>query len=234
MTHSSVSASKILIVDDEESNIRLLELMLGLARAAEYRDDETGQHTHRVGMLAAMVAESIGQSADEIGVLRLAAPLHDIGKIGIPDRVLLKPGKLVGEELKIMRSHTSIGAEILAGSRFPVLRLAREIAMCHHERWNGTGYPQGLVGESIPMGARITAVADVFDALTHARPYKDAWPVGWAIQTIQEESGQHFEPALVSAFVSVVSANGLQALANRLTEAANRTRVAVDSLVGVS
>jgi putative two-component system response regulator len=193
-----------------------VEILERLARAAEYRDDETGQHTQRVGMLAAMIAEAAGQSADEVQLLRIAAPLHDVGKIGIPDRVLLKPGKLTPEELNIIRSHTAIGGEILAGSRFPVLQLARQIAVCHHERWDGTGYPQQISGESIPVAARVTAIADVFDALTHARPYKEAWPLERAIATIKHESGQHFDPALVSAFVSVVGANGLQALVSRL------------------
>jgi putative two-component system response regulator len=159
--------------------------------------------------------------------LRLAAPLHDVGKIGIPDRVLLKPGKLTPEEMNIMRSHTTIGGDILAGSRFPVLQLARQIAISHHERWDGTGYPQGLSGESIPVAARITALADVFDALTHARPYKEAWPIERAIDTIKQESGCHFDPMLVSAFLSVVGANSLQKLAERLEEQ-NRHRVPVD------
>lgn len=195
-----------------------IEILERLARAAEYRDDETGQHTQRVGMLAAMVAEVAGQSAQQVEFLRLAAPLHDVGKIGIPDRVLLKPGKLTPEEFAIMKSHTTIGGEILAGSRFPVLQLARQIAICHHERWDGTGYPQAISGESIPIAARITAIADVFDALTHARPYKEAWTVQRAIATIKQESGRHFDPVLASAFVSVVSADGLQKLARRLEE----------------
>lgn len=209
-----------------------IEILDRLALAAEYRDDETGQHTHRVGLLAAMMAEAAGQSAEEVEFLRLAAPLHDVGKIGIPDRVLLKPGKLTTEELKIMRSHTTIGGDILAGSRFPVLQLARQIAVCHHERWDGTGYPQAISGESIPLAARITAIADVFDALTHARPYKEAWPVQRAIETIKEESGRHFDPLLASAFVSTVGANGLEKLADRL-HAENQSRAAAELCRGV-
>jgi putative two-component system response regulator len=205
-----------------------IEILDRLALAAEYRDDETGQHTHRVGLLAAMMAEAIGQSAEEVEFLRLAAPLHDVGKIGIPDRVLLKPGKLTPEEMEIMRSHTTIGGDILAGSRFPVLQLARQIAVAHHERWDGTGYPQRISGECIPVAARITAIADVFDALTHARPYKEAWPVERAIATIKEESGRHFDPMLASAFVSILGRNGLQKLAERL-QAENRTRATLDA-----
>lgn len=207
-----------------------IEVLERLARAAEYRDDETGQHTQRVGMVAAMLAESMGQSATEIEVLRLAATLHDVGKIGIPDRVLLKPDKLTAEELTIMKSHTTIGGEILAGSRFPVLQLARQIAICHHERWDGTGYPQAIAGESIPLAARITAIADAFDAMTHARPYKEAWPVDRAIKTIKQESGRQFDPMLASAFVSLITAEGLQKLAHRLqAESARQTTKTADS-----
>ena len=171
-----------------------VEILQRLALAAEYRDDDTGQHTQRVGILSAMLARAVGQSDHEVELLRMAAPLHDVGKIGIPDRVLLKPGKLTTEEFTIMQSHTTIGREILGGSKFSILQLASQIALSHHERWDGLGYPQRIAGEMIPLAARITAVADVFDALTHARTYKEAWPLEKAAETIQKESGRHFDP----------------------------------------
>lgn len=193
-----------------------IEMLKCLAMAAEYRDDETGQHTHRVGTLAAMVAQAIGLSLEEIELVAAAAPLHDIGKIGIPDRILLKPGRLTVEEFAQMKLHTVIGGQILGRSQFPVMQLARQIALSHHERWDGTGYPQGLAGESIPLAARITAIADVFDALTHGRPYKEAWPVEEAMEAIKKESARHFDPELASIFLSALRGNSLDELANRL------------------
>lgn len=193
------------------------EILNRLALAAEYRDDATGQHTKRVGMLAAMLGRAIGLPEDEVELLRLTAPVHDVGKIGIPDRVLLKPGKLTPGEFEIMKSHTTIGGEILGKSRFRVMQFAREIALAHHERWDGMGYPQRSSGELIPLSARITAVVDVFDALTHARPYKEAWPLPRALTTIEQEQGRHFDPKLVTAFVDAIKASGLQKLAEKLT-----------------
>ena len=158
--------------DLEEAQIEMLER---LALASESRDDDTGEHTKRVGQLAAALAQMAGWPEEELDVLRRAAMLHDIGKIGIPDRVLLKPGKLTAEEFDLIKTHTAVGSRILRGSRFRVLQLAEEVACYHHEKWNGGGY-LGLQGESIPKAARIVAVADVFDVLTHSRPYKAAGP----------------------------------------------------------
>ena len=153
-----------------------LETLQRLALAAEYRDDETHQHTERVGSTAASLAEQLGLTDDEVALIRLAAPLHDVGKLAVPDGILLKPGKLTTDEFRKMQAHVPAGASLLAGSSSRVLQLAAEIALTHHERWDGTGYPNKLQGEAIPISGRIVAVADVFDALTHARPYKVAGP----------------------------------------------------------
>jgi len=176
------------------------EMLRRLALAAEYRDDETYEHTERIGRAAARLAEALGLPADEVGVLREAAPLHDIGKLAVSDTVLLKPGKLAPDELEHMRRHAAAGAKILAGSSSQVLRAAEEIALCHHEWWDGSGYPAGLRGEEIPLRARIVALADVFDALTHRRPYKPAWPVEDAVAEIRRLAGVQFDPRLVDAF----------------------------------
>ncbi len=181
--------------------------------SAEYRDDEIGQHMRRVGMLSALLALVMGRSPREIALLRLAAPLHDVGKVSVPDHILRKPGRLTETEFNQMKLHTFIGGQILSGSRFAALQVASQIALSHHERWDGTGYPQGLAGDAIPLSARITAIADVFDALTHARPYKKAWNLRKAIEAIEQESGRHFDPALAPAFLSVLRAEGLQRLA---------------------
>ena len=178
-----------------------------LARAAEFRDDITGQHTHRVGRLSAGIARELGWDDLEVELMRNAAPLHDIGKIGIPDSVLLKPGVLTRDEFEVMKTHTTIGAAILAGSRAPVFVLAREIALTHHERWDGAGYPAGVQGEDIAMSGRIVCAADVFDALTNERPYKAAMPAAEAQALIEESAGGHFDPAVVSALLRVVSAD---------------------------
>jgi PAS domain S-box-containing protein/putative nucleotidyltransferase with HDIG domain len=177
-----------------------LETLKRLAVAAEYRDDDTHQHTERVGRTAAMIANSLGLPSETIAVIRRAAPLHDIGKVGIPDAVLLKPGRLTAEEFEAMQEHVTIGAKILAEGRFAVVRFARVIALSHHERWDGTGYPQGLRGEEIPIAGRLVAVADVFDALTHERPYKRAWSVDEAVEEIRQLAGTHFDPQVVEAF----------------------------------
>src|SRR5437763_3563734 len=171
-----------------------------LARAAEYRDDATGQHTQRVGQISAQLGVALGLDADQVELIRRAALLHDVGKIGVPDRILLKPGTLSREEFSQMKSHTVIGADILSGSRFPLLRLAREIALYNHERWDGTGYAR-LQGRAIPLAARIVAIADVFDVLTHDRPYKQAWSVQAALKEIESQSGRHFDPELVQVFL---------------------------------
>jgi putative two-component system response regulator len=180
-----------------------IEIIERLARAAEFRDDNTGQHTERVGQMAALVAKQIGLPDSQVSLIRRAAPLHDVGKIGIPDAILLKLGKLTEEEFELVKTHTTIGARILSGSRFTILRLAEEIAFNHHERWDGGGYA-GIVGDAIPLPGRIVAVADVFDALTQKRPYKAAWPVGDAIAEIERQRSRQFDPVLVDAFLRVI------------------------------
>jgi putative two-component system response regulator len=176
------------------------ETLERLALAAEYRDDDTQQHTKRVGRTAALLASRLGLSSETVEHIRLAAPLHDVGKIGIPDAVWLKPGKLTGPERRMLEQHTEIGARILAGSRSPILRLAEQIARSHHERWDGTGYPRRLAGDDIPLAGRITAVADVFDVLAHPRPHKKAWPLERAVQEIIDQAGRQFDPEIVSVF----------------------------------
>jgi putative two-component system response regulator len=180
-----------------------IEIIERLARAAEFRDDNTGQHTERVGQMSALLARQIGLSDTQVSLIRRAAPLHDVGKIGIPDSILMKLGKLTAEEFELVKTHTTIGARILSGSRFTILRLAEEIAYNHHERWDGSGYV-GTRGSDIPLAGRIVAVADVFDALTQKRPYKAAWPVTEAIAEIDRQRGRQFDPALVDAFLRVI------------------------------
>lgn len=181
------------------------EIVTRLAQAAEYRDDQTGEHTHRVGHLSALLARELGLSEDEAELIRQAAPLHDLGKIGIPDAVLMKPGKLTPEELAVMRTHTEIGARLLSGSHFPLLRLAEEIARTHHEWWNGNGY-RGLAGEAIPLASRIVTVADTFDAITHDRPYRAAASIRAAIDELRREAGRQFDPRVVEAMARVLEA----------------------------
>jgi len=180
------------------------QILARLARAAEYRDDATGQHTQRVGRIVAHLAMALGLRAQEVDLLRQAAPLHDVGKIGIPDAILLKAGRLTPEEFDLMKSHTRIGAGLLGGNPFPLLRLAEEIALSHHEHWDGSGYPEGLQGDTIPLGARLVAVADVFDSLTHERPYKHAWSVAEAAAELQRTSGRQFDPRLVPLFLALL------------------------------
>lgn len=180
-----------------------LETMHRLALAAEYRDDDTGEHAVRVGDLAARIARSLGMDEDRAATIRRAAPLHDVGKIGVSDTILLKPGRLTPEEFDLMKKHAAIGAQILSGSRSACLQAAEVIAYTHHERWDGTGY-HGLAGEDIPLEGRIVAVADVFDALTSERPYKHAWPVDEALAAIKSQAGRQFDPAVVAAFLEVV------------------------------
>ena len=181
-----------------------IEIIERLARAAEFRDDNTGQHTERVGQMAALLAKEIGMPDGQVALIRRAAPLHDVGKIGIPDSILLKLGKLTEDEFALVKTHTKIGAKILSGSRFDLLRLAEEIAFSHHERWDGSGY-EGLIGAAIPLPGRIVAIADVFDALTQKRPYKAAWPVAEAVAEIDRQRGRQFDPALVDAFLRVIA-----------------------------
>lgn len=184
----------------ELQNTRL-QIIQRLGKAAEFRDNETGFHVSRMSRYSSLIAMAAGLPATEAELLLLAAPMHDIGKIGTPDYVLLKPGKLDPAEWAIMQQHATIGAEILGNHDDPLLAMARAIAESHHEKWDGSGYPLGLRGEAIPLAARIVAIADVFDALTSVRPYKAAWPVERARQTIVEDAGKHFDPALIDAFL---------------------------------
>jgi putative two-component system response regulator len=177
-----------------------------LARAAEYRDDATGKHAQRVGDLSADIARELGMAEEDVELIRRAAPLHDLGKIGVPDDVLLKPGPLMPDERAISKQHPLIGAHILTGSDFPLLKLAEEIAVSHHERWDGAGYPLGLAGEQIPLSGRIVAVADVYDALTHSRPYKHAWASDAAIEEIRSLRSTQFDPDVVDAFLRLMRA----------------------------
>jgi putative two-component system response regulator len=181
-----------------------LQILYRLARAAEYRDDDTGQHTRRVGCMAEQIAHTLGLSEREAGDIRLAAPLHDVGKIGVPDAILLSAGRLSGAEFEVMQSHCAIGHELLSSEDVPLLACAAEIALTHHERWDGSGYPNGWHGEEIPLPGRIVAVADVFDALTHSRPYKRPWPPEVAAEYIAGFAGVQFDPAVVDAFVRVL------------------------------
>jgi PAS domain S-box-containing protein len=179
------------------------ETLRRLAIAAEYRDDETYQHTERVGAVAARIALGLRLPAGQIRLLRQAAPLHDVGKLAIPDRILLKPGRLTAEEFEVMKTHAALGSRLLSGSNSPVLQMAAVIAVTHHERWDGKGYPNGLSGEAIPLAGRVVAVADVFDALIHIRPYKSAWPLGRAIAEIERGAGGQFDPRVVAAFLTL-------------------------------
>ncbi len=199
-----------------------LEVIHCLARAAEFRDDDTGQHVLRVGRYARIIGEELGFSCEQLDLLEPAAQLHDVGKIGIADSVLLKPGKLTQDEFeqmqrhcgfgkriadpisesdaKILRKHAEIGARIMDSSCSPILELAKQIALTHHERWDGSGYPLGLAGKDIPLCGRITAVADVFDALSSKRPYKPAFPLAKCFEIMAEGRGKHFDPAILDAF----------------------------------
>jgi putative two-component system response regulator len=185
--------------DLEDSYIDTFER---LALAAEYRDDDTGQHTRRVGRMAALLAEELGYPTRDVELLSRAAGLHDVGKIGISDAILLAPRKLTIEEFEVVKTHTVIGAKILSGSPSPLLSMAEEIAWSHHERWDGDGYG-GLSGEEIPVFGRITTVADVFDALTHRRPYKEEWPLDRAIDEIRRQRGDQLDPRVVDAFMAI-------------------------------
>lgn len=180
-----------------------LEILLRLARAAEFRDYDTAQHTQRVGQTTRLIAQQLKLSPNLVQLIGKAALLHDVGKIGIADSLLLKTGDLTERERELMRAHTEIGAEILAGSQFALLNLAQEIALSHHERWDGTGYPNRLRGDEIPLSGRIVAVADAFDALVHVRPYKQAWTIEEALNEIEGQRGKHFDPMIVDAFIEV-------------------------------
>ena len=181
-----------------------LQIVQRLGRAAEYKDNETGLHVIRMSHFSQLLALAAGCSPAWAEDLLNAAPMHDVGKIGIPDAVLRKPGPLDADEWATMRRHPEIGAEIMGEHPSGVLQLAREIALAHHEKWDGSGYPRGLAGEAIPLSARIVAIADVFDALTTRRPYKEPWPVQDALDHIAAQAGKHFDPALVALFAPLL------------------------------
>lgn len=181
-----------------------LQIVRRLGRAAEFRDNETGYHILRMSHYSLLLARALGWDEERCDLLLHASPMHDVGKIGIPDSILLKPGKLDPEEWEIMKRHTSIGEHILDGDDSPLLRLAREIAISHHEKWDGSGYPHALQGDEIPISGRIVALTDVFDALTSERPYKKAWSIEAALEYVQTNSGSHFDPILVNHFVRLL------------------------------
>lgn len=172
-----------------------------LVFAAEYKDEDTGDHIMRISHYSALIAEKLGLAAKDVKNILYAAPMHDIGKIGIPDSILVKPGKLTDEEFNIMKTHTTIGAQILANSKSKILNVAEQIALFYHEKWNGKGYPRGLSGDNIPLVGRIVSIADVFDALMSKRPYKDPYPVEVAIEIIKKERGQYFDPDVADVFL---------------------------------
>jgi putative two-component system response regulator len=178
------------------------EIILRLALAVEYRDNDTGEHTLRVARYSRVIAEQLGLSLRLCRDIYLAAPLHDVGKVAIPDRILLKPGRLDADEMAVIRTHAGIGARILADSHCELIQIGAEIAAAHHERWDGSGYPRGLKGADIPIEARVVAVADVFDALTTKHPYKEAMPLHQARRYLEDKKGIEFDPTCVDAFLA--------------------------------
>jgi putative two-component system response regulator len=203
-------------VRTEELHRTRLQVVQRLGMAAEYRDEETGNHILRMSHICGLLARAVGWSEDGCDLILNASPMHDIGKIGIPDAVMLKPGKFEPHEWDIMKTHAAIGGKLLDGDDSTLMRMAREIALTHHEKWDGSGYPNGLAGEAIPQTGRIAALADVFDALTSVRPYKKAWTVEAAVDLIQENRGKHFDPALVDVFLRELP--GIVAICERFTE----------------
>jgi putative two-component system response regulator len=190
---------------DELKDSRL-QIVQRLGLASEYKDNETGMHVIRMSHYARLLGLAAGMSEVEADDLLHAAPMHDVGKIGIPDRILQKPGPLDPDEWEIMKSHATIGADIIGEHPHGMLKLAHNIALSHHEKWDGSGYPAGLAGAAIPIEGRICAIADVFDALTSERPYKKAWPVQEAVELLQKQRGAHFDPQLVDLFVGLLPA----------------------------
>lgn len=196
--------AQLSLVSAETLRTTRLQVIQRLGRAAEYKDNETGLHVIRMSHFAREIALAAGMGEADAEELFNAAPMHDVGKMGIPDAILCKPGKLTPEEWEIMKQHARIGAEIIGDDSSTLLQMAHRIALCHHEKWDGSGYPQGLAGKAIPIEARIIALADVFDALTSKRPYKEAWPIETTVEYIQNESGKQFDPELVAAFIQAL------------------------------
>jgi putative two-component system response regulator len=209
LAHRLIHTQKQLLeqmVDERTQELRRsrLDIVRRLGRASEFRDNETGQHILRMSHASALLARSAGWDATACELMLNASPMHDVGKIGIPDGILLKPGPLTADERDIMKRHTTIGAEILADSGTDLLEMAREIALSHHEKWDGTGYPQQLVGTAIPEAARIVAITDVFDALTSERPYKKPWSVAETMRFMNANAGRQFDPQLLEKFTSLI------------------------------
>lgn len=188
----------------EELEQAQLELLHRLSRAADFRDDDTMQHTERVGRTSAALAAELGLADETVALIRLAAPLHDLGKIAVPDSILLKGGRLNDEEFAVVKGHTEIGARLLSGSAHPLLQMAEEIARTHHEQWDGTGYLHGLSADEIPLVSRIVAVADVFDALTHVRAYKQSWPLREALEELKRQRDTQFDARVVDALLRII------------------------------
>ena len=194
------------LVQAEQLKQAHVDLVHRLGRAAEYKDTDTGEHIARMSQYSKLLALEFGMGEQQAELLRQAAPMHDVGKIGIPDAILLKPGRLTPDEFNHMKQHAAIGAQILANSSSPLLQLAHKLAIEHHEKWDGSGYPNGLKGEQISVEGRIVAIADVFDALTSKRPYKEAWGVEEALEHMQAQAGKHFDPHLINLFVNKLDA----------------------------
>ncbi|MEI6127459.1 MAG: HD domain-containing phosphohydrolase [Pseudomonadota bacterium] len=184
-----------------EIRYREEEICLRLTSACEYRDEETGTHNRRLGLYAFLLADQLGWTSQQMDDIRIAACMHDIGKIGVPDNILLKAGSLTAEEFEIIKSHPLIGSQILDGSDIPVLQMAQSIALSHHEKWDGSGYPYGFAGEDIVEAARLVAILDVYDALVHKRIYRQALPEEEALQIMKKDTGKHFDPAIFDAFL---------------------------------
>ena len=193
-------AADLAVARRRDVDAAALETLHRLAMAAEYRDDNTREHTERVGELAARLARHLGHDDRTVWLVRHAAPLHDLGKIAIPDNVLLKPGRLTTEEFEVVKTHAVLGARVLAGSESDLLGTAERVARSHHERWDGSGYPDGLAADAIPLEGRLVHVADVFDVLMHERPYKESWTVEAAAEEIRRGAGTQFDPEVVGAF----------------------------------
>jgi len=221
LAHRLVHDQKAVLEDmvrqrTEELRSTRLQVVQRLGMAAEYRDEETGNHILRMSHISTLLARAIGWSEADCELMLNASPMHDIGKIGIPDAILLKPGKFEPPEWEIMKTHAVIGGKLLDGDDSDLMRMAREIALNHHEKWDGSGYPNGLAGEAIPQSGRIAALADVFDALVSERPYKKAWTVEAAVNLIKENSGKHFDPQLVAVFMQQLP--GILAIRERFSE----------------
>lgn len=199
-----VMLEQMVKIRTEELHSTRLQIVRRLGQAAEFRDNDTGMHILRMSQISVCLAKALGWDDNSCDLLLNASPMHDVGKIGIPDAILLKPGKLDIHEWEIMKTHATIGGRLLEGDNSDLISMARDIALTHHERWDGTGYPNRLAGKDIPLSGRIVAVADVFDALTSDRPYKKAWEVKDAIELINTESGKHFDPDIVIIFNKIL------------------------------